>query len=96
MYLWCIYVCLCICIYIYAIIIITVYGIITIIVIIIIYEWNKHMAAIVIGDVSNLSIAFNKNNLCGIKDAVESLFNIFIVCLIWGRRGIKKNIIWIF
>lgn len=41
----------------------------------------KNMAAIVLGDVNNLIAASNKNSYCGVMDAIESLFSIYIVCL---------------
>lgn len=37
------------------------------------------MAAVVIGDINTLSSAINNTYLCGVKDAVESLFFIYIV-----------------
>lgn len=38
------------------------------------------MAAIVIGDVANLSFFVNDNNLCGLADGLESLFALYVVC----------------
>lgn len=50
------------------------------------------MAAIVLGDLSNLISASDKKNMCGVKDAVESLYNIYIVWLTSRRkREEEKN-----
>lgn len=38
------------------------------------------MAAIVIGDISYLSSSLIKNNHCGVSDALESLYSLYIVC----------------
>lgn len=38
------------------------------------------MGAIVIGDIVHLYSSSNKENLCGMKDVVESLFTLYLVC----------------
>lgn len=40
------------------------------------------MASIVLGDITNFSCSLNKDSLCGVSDAIESLFTLFIVCYI--------------
>lgn len=39
------------------------------------------MAFVVLGDIFNLSCSLSKKNLCGVKDAVETLVNLYIVWL---------------
>lgn len=40
------------------------------------------MAGVIIGDLTNLSLSLNKENVYGRKDAIESLFVLYIVCYI--------------
>lgn len=40
------------------------------------------MGAIVLGDITNLYLFLNKKNFCGVMDAVESLFDLYLVCYI--------------
>lgn len=53
------------------------------------------MGAIVIGDLTNLSLSLNEDNLCGVSDVVDSLFSLYIVCYVMKRkRSTKKGKIW--
>lgn len=38
------------------------------------------MACVVIEDIINLSLCISKENLYGVRDAVDSLFSLYIVC----------------
>lgn len=38
------------------------------------------MGAVVIGDITNLICSINKENICGVSYAIESLFILYIVC----------------
>lgn len=49
------------------------------------------MACVVIGDLSNLSLRLNKENFFGVKDAVESLLALYIVCNIYKKKRKKDN-----
>lgn len=52
------------------------------------------MAAIVIGDITNLSLYLSKEKLNGVKYATEFLFNLFLVCYIFKRkREGEKNLL---
>lgn len=56
------------------------------------------MAAVVIGDVAHYSGCVNKKNLCGVSDAVESLFYLYMVCYInktEKKKKEKKRYFWI-
>lgn len=44
------------------------------------------MAAIVLEDITNLSLCIHKENACGVRDAVESLFKLYIVCYNMKRK----------
>lgn len=44
------------------------------------------MAVVVIGDITNLSCFINKENVCEVTDAIESLFCLYIVCYFWKRK----------
>lgn len=50
------------------------------------------MAAIVLGYFSNYICALKKNKLCGVKEAVESLYNMYIVWLYRERREEREKL----
>lgn len=47
------------------------------------------MAAVIIGDMVNLYLSSNKENLCGMKDTIESLFTLYLVCWILLKKKEK-------
>lgn len=49
------------------------------------------MAAIVIEDITNLSLSIHEENSCGVRDAVESLFKLYIVCYNMKRKRKSKR-----
>lgn len=49
------------------------------------------MAAIVLEDITNLLCSTNKGNLCGVADALESLFALYVVCCVIKRDREKER-----
>lgn len=44
------------------------------------------MACVVLGDIINLSLCFNKENHYVVRDAVDSLYTLYIVCGTYRMR----------
>lgn len=50
------------------------------------------MAAVVLGDITNLACFINKESVCAVEYAFDTLFTLYIVCYVYER---KRNC-WIF
>lgn len=44
------------------------------------------MASVVLGDIANFCLSVNNKKLYEVKDALEHLFTLYIVCYIYMRR----------
>lgn len=49
------------------------------------------MAAIVLGDITNLCCFLNKDEPCGVTDSFDSLFTLYLVCYFVRRKKERKK-----
>lgn len=48
--------------------------------------------SVILEDITKLTLYSNKKNLCGVRDNVETLFTIYIVCyFVKRKRRVRKT-----